>query len=212
MKNNFTEALKKLTGFDGLSDQSEETEIKDEPLEESTEVFVDAKQEELLEILPLQPFYNAPSEHITQISKSMVIMGDIDTNDDVCVQGEIIGNVITTANIHGSNMILGNVSAQNMKSDTMRLKGNIKIGQDLFIGENSVVVGDITAGNLVVAGKVKGNCDVRESTHLTKGAYLVGDVCADDFSTEQGAKLQGKVIPKTAAEELETDFDFGGEL
>ena len=47
MKNNFTEALKKLTGFDGLSDQSEETEIKDEPLEESTEVFVDAKQEEL---------------------------------------------------------------------------------------------------------------------------------------------------------------------
>ena len=214
MKNNFTQALKELTGFDGVLEQGAAIGKKDAILMEEVRDFSSENVEQKVqtEVVSFQAFCNSPSEHSTRISKSMVIKGDVNANDDVYVQGEIIGDITTTANIHGSNMILGNVSAQNMYTDTMRIKGNVTIEQDLIIGEKSVVVGDIVSGNLILSGKVKGNCDARETVRLTKGAYLLGDVCTDDFTTEQGAKLQGKVTQKTATDEIGTEFDFGGEF
>ncbi len=192
MKNNFTQALKELTGFDN------------EPNMVETEVRED--------VVSFEEVVNTSSDEKTHITSTMVIKGDIKSKDNVLNEGEIFGEVETSENITSSGLVIGNVSARNMLMNGARLRGNINLEGNLSVKENSVIVGNVNCDNLDLEGKVKGDCEIKAFAKMGQNAYLLGNVVADDIQTEQGAKIIGTITTRTGDLDMDSDFDFGGEF
>ncbi len=104
--------------------------------------------------------------------------GDIEANGDVKVYGKVAGNV------NGGNITLCSGTIQ----------GNIVSGNEVTIDEDSIVVGDIKAKNMITNGKIKGNVVIDTAVVFQKDALLVGDVQSGKLSVQEGAEIQGKVI------------------
>jgi cytoskeletal protein CcmA (bactofilin family) len=72
-----------------------------------------------------------------------------------------------------------------------RLEGEIHTKGTLVVGERAVIKGIITAGTLIIGGKINANITAVEKVQLLKSAILVGDVHSPNFSMEDGAHFHG---------------------
>lgn len=92
------------------------------------------------------------------------------------VQGELVAE--------GDIRIDGNVS------------GRITCRATLIIGSEGYVEGEITAQNMRISGKLKGNADVSGELRLESSASIDGDLTVAALDVEDGAKLNGRVYMK----------------
>ena len=122
-----------------------------------------------------------------------------------------MGNLKTSASVHASDMILGDIAAAAAVFSGARIKGSLDLSDDLVIGEGSAIVGDIKCGNADIAGKVKGNCSIEGTARLASSSLVAGDITAGSIATEQGAKIIG-TIRSGSKINVDAEFDFGGEL
>jgi len=212
MKNNFTQAFKELTGFDISTPDETETkadfagnDMKREP------VSFDAPKVDQ-KVVTYKEFSEQSNENCTKITSTMTIQGDLKSEDDIFVNGQVIGNIKTEANLTSTNLILGDVAAQNVRLNGARIKGDLDLRGDLMVGEQAVVVGNIKCENLNTSGKIKGNCAVQEGAGFSEKAYLLGDIEAKELSTQQGAKIVGSINIMTDEPDIDADFDFGGDF
>lgn len=212
MKNNFTQAFKELTGFDiSTPDKAAGSSAfagKDNTKEPMP--FDVPKVEQ--EVVTYKDFTDQSAANCTRVTGTMVIQGDMKSEDTIHVNGQVIGNIKTSANLTSTNLILGNVIAQEVRLNGARVKGNVTLKGDMVLGERSVVVGDISCESLNVDGKIKGNCHVQESASFFENAYLLGDIDAKDLSTQQGAKIVGSIRIVSDEPDLDADFEFGGDF
>jgi len=84
----------------------------------------------------------------------------------------------------------------NLESDSSikvigRVEGDIKASGDVIVLVNAVVVGNIWAENLIIAGTVNGNINVKGNLHLESQAHLKGDMVVHSFVTDEGAVFEG---------------------
>lgn len=205
MKNNFTQALKELTGFD------EDNNPKSSAFSESSDTEFNEPYFKT-EICTFKDYSQNTEKDCTRLSSTMIVEGEVKSDDTVFVNGELIGNIRTSSDINISNLVIGNISAQNVLLRDGRIKGDVTLGGDLSVGENSVVVGDIKCQNLEVSGKIKGNCQVEDSAMLSNTAYMVCDITASSIASQQGAKIIGTVTTTSIDPAAEAEFDFGGEF
>lgn len=70
--------------------------------------------------------------------------------------------------------------------------GTLKTTQDLIVKDKAFLEAEIQAGNLFLAGKIKGNVVVSGRVELTSSAEIDGDIVCQSISIESGAKLNGK--------------------
>jgi len=77
-----------------------------------------------------------------------------------------------------------------------KLKGSVKTGQNITIGEQAVVEAEIKAANAFIAGVVKGNINVKEKLELTKTAQIFGNINSKSISIEDGAIFNGQCTMK----------------
>ena len=212
MKNNFTQAFKELTGFDiSTPDKTETTtDFAGNDIEKEPVAFGAPKVEQ--QVVTYKEFTEQPSANCTRVTGTMVIQGDIKSDDNIHVNGQIIGDIKTSADLTSTNLVLGNVMAHEARLNGGRIKGDVALRGDFQLGEGSVVVGDIECENLQVSGKIKGNCQVQESASFYENAYLLGDIQARDLSTQQGAKIVGAIRIICEDPDMDADFDFGGDF
>ncbi|MCA6078314.1 bactofilin family protein [Fulvivirga sedimenti] len=85
------------------------------------------------------------------ITKGTLLEGNLDTNGNIRIEGEVKGNVKTEAKIvlGGSSKIEGDVTAQNAEVEG-ELKGNIRVYDTLILKPSSLIHGDITTNKLIV--------------------------------------------------------------
>jgi len=208
-KNNFTQALRELTGFDE-ADSSEKAMQQEVPAAASR--FADAfdmEQDAAPQVISTDAFQSISVDgSCTQITPNMTIKGDIIANDDLLIDGQVYGNVTTSANISASSLIFGDVKGENIGLSSARVKGNISLDGNLLVGEKTIVIGDINAGNIKVSGKIKGNLDLADSAVLMNGALVSGNITADQILTEAGSRINGAVVTRSAG----TDFDEAAEF
>ncbi|NLY19478.1 MAG: polymer-forming cytoskeletal protein [Clostridiaceae bacterium] len=88
-------------------------------------------------------------------------------------------------------IIRGNTESDSSIKVIGRVEGDIKAAGDVIILVNAVVVGDIWAENLVIAGTVTGNVHVNNNLHLESTARLKGDMEVHSFVTDEGAVFEG---------------------
>ncbi len=86
-----------------------------------------------------------------------------------------------------------------------RVEGEIKAGGDVFIGEEGLVVANIQARNVIIAGEVQGNVDAVEKLEIVPTGKLFGDIKIAKLIIEDGATFKGRSEARKGAEKTPTD-------
>lgn len=209
-KSNFTQALRELTGFD------EPVNAGGSPAEETVqshstyaETFGSEATEFQAHVSQRPAFqFEVSAENCTQITEHMVIKGDIKSNDDVVIGGQVFGNVTTSGNLSATALIYGDVKAENIALNGGHVKGNIALDGNLQVGEKSIVIGDINAGNIIVSGKIKGNLDLADSAVLHPTALISGNIIASNILTDAGARINGSITTRNTGSDFDMDAEF----
>jgi cytoskeletal protein CcmA (bactofilin family) len=82
-----------------------------------------------------------------------------------------------------------------------RVEGSINLaGNRVTVGRNGVVAANITAREIVVLGKVRGNLTASDRVDIRSDGSLTGDVVAARISIEDGAFFKGGIDIRKAGQ------------
>ena len=226
-KNNFSKAVLDLMGLPGnenapgarqdsvaetVFDQNKrnnitsgrETEAEKEPEFdiERRKFLYNAKTVTAGNIAPVQD-----DTQSTVISRSMVISGEITSEGDIDIYGDVKGSVKTNGDIKATGKIVGDLAGNSFTLNGCTIQGNITARGNVIVGLNTVIIGDIVADSIKLNGKVKGNLSIAKVSEFLENALLAGDVHSQTISMSQGAKLHGNVSVALDSSQSEKEFD-----
>lgn len=164
-----------------------------------------------LEYAKLGPGSADVSENMTVIGKSMVVDGSISTSSPVYVKGTVNGNIKTTSDIGIDGLVNGDVEADNINFSRAAIKGNSKAAKEISVSDQSVIIGDVEGGTIVVNGKIKGNLSASNSVLFKKNALIVGKIVAGGLNMEDGARINATITLTTNCNDNaydESEFDM----
>ncbi len=111
------------------------------------------------------------------------------------------------ASIGKSLVIKGEVSGSESLYIDGKIEGTINLaGNRVTVGRNGQVSANITAREIVVLGKVRGNMIASDRVDIRSEGSLTGDVAAQRISIEDGAFFKGGIDirkPDAAAKQAE---------
>jgi cytoskeletal protein CcmA (bactofilin family) len=88
--------------------------------------------------------------------------------------------------------IKGNVKFSGELTLEGKLEGEITSDGTLQIGETGTVNGNVSAGVVVVRGKINGNVTARDKIDLKSKAEVFGDIRSAKLAIEEGVTFVGK--------------------
>ncbi len=98
------------------------------------------------------------------------------------------------ATIGKSLMIKGEVTGSESLYIDGRIEGSITLpGNRVTVGRNGQVAANISAREIVVLGKVRGNCQASDRIDIRSEGSLTGDVIAARIAIEDGAFFKGGI-------------------
>jgi cytoskeletal protein CcmA (bactofilin family) len=106
------------------------------------------------------------------------------------------------ATIGKSLVVKGEVSGSESLFIDGKVEGAINLpGNRVTVGRNGQVAANVMAREIVVLGKVRGNCQASDRVDIRAEGSLTGDVIAARISIEDGAFFKGGIdIRKPGAE------------
>jgi cytoskeletal protein CcmA (bactofilin family) len=108
------------------------------------------------------------------------------------------------ATIGKSLVIKGEVTGSESLYIDGRVEGSINLsGNRVTIGRNGVVAANISAREIVVLGKVRGNLVASDRVDIRSDGSLTGDVVAARISIEDGAFFKGGIDIRKAGSKAE---------
>ena len=72
-----------------------------------------------------------------------------------------------------------------------RLEGEIHTTGTLIVGEHAVIKGIISAGTLMISGKINGTVTASDKIQILKPGMLIGDIRTPAISIDDGAHFHG---------------------
>jgi cytoskeletal protein CcmA (bactofilin family) len=116
------------------------------------------------------------------------------------------------ATIGKSLVIKGEVAGSESLYIDGRIEGSINLpGNCVTVGRNGVVSANITARDIVVLGKVRGNMNASDRFDIRNEGSLTGDVVAQRISIEDGAFFKGGIDIRKPAQKTDTKMENGGD-
>lgn len=97
------------------------------------------------------------------------------------------------SSIRGLTRITGAINGPGDLELDGELVGDVAVAGLLVIGETGAVQGKVTAGNLVLAGRVRGKVTARERVEVRSSARMEGDIICQKIAIAEGAFLDGEV-------------------
>jgi len=88
----------------------------------------------------------------THVAKGTVLTGDVETGDNIRIEGKVVGNVICKSKVvlgGGTSIIEGNILSQNAEIYG-EVKGKVEISELLTLRATAVIQGDIITNKLLV--------------------------------------------------------------
>ncbi|HUK23636.1 MAG TPA: polymer-forming cytoskeletal protein [Terriglobales bacterium] len=104
------------------------------------------------------------------------------------------GSPTEQATIGRSLVIKGEVTGAESLYIDGKIEGSINVADHrVTVGRNGTVTANITAREVVIMGKVKGNIQCTDRLDIRGEGVLTGDVLTQRISVEDGAVLKGSV-------------------
>jgi cytoskeletal protein CcmA (bactofilin family) len=118
----------------------------------------------------------------------MKITGDVISDGDLLLAGEVDGNV----SIEGTLELNGAIRGKDLKVGRVELtegviESNIECLDYIGIESGVTVIGNVKAKNADVSGAVMGDMDVEENMSVGSTAVLKGDVVTKSINIDLGA-------------------------
>lgn len=137
--------------------------------------------------------YEAISNRETAIiPKGTVINGNIAIEGRLEMYGVVNGDINSDNRVNISGDVTGNIKANDLYAKDSFIVGQIQCAQGAVIRENTVILGDIVAQNLVIDGAVQGKIDIREGITVGDTAILDSDIKAKTIQVNNGAAINGR--------------------
>lgn len=109
------------------------------------------------------------------------------------------------ATIGKSLVIKGEVTGSESLYIDGRVEGSISLsGNRVTVGRNGVVAANISAREIVVLGKVRGNITASDRVDIRSDGSLTGDVVAARISIEDGAYFKGGIDIRKGGQPTQT--------
>ena len=121
------------------------------------------------------------------IPKGTVINGNVEIEGRLEMYGVVNGDINSDSRVN----ISGDVTANDLFAKDSFIVGQIDCAQGATVRENTVILGDIKAENLVVDGAIQGRIDIREGITVGDTAILDSDVRAKTIQVNNGAAING---------------------
>lgn len=140
--------------------------------------------------LPLE--LGVKTDETAIIAKGMVIKGDVHSNGNLDIYGDIYGDVNCLGKLNLTGRVNGNIKAGEVFADGAEIDGIVNSEGTLKVGQSSVILGDVWASRAVIAGAIKGNIDVHGPVVLDSSAIIMGDIKSQSVQINNGAVIEGK--------------------
>lgn len=125
------------------------------------------------------------------VTAGMIINGDIISQGSLEVVGTVKGNINVRGKLNVSGTITGNSKAAEVFADSAKINGEIVSTGAVKVGQESVIIGNISATSAVIAGAVKGDIDVQGPVILDTSAIVMGDIKSKSVQINNGAVIEG---------------------
>ena len=125
------------------------------------------------------------------VTEGMTITGDIVSEGSLELIGTVNGNLDILGKLNVTGTIQGNSKAAEIYAEGSKITGEVNSLGSVKIGQNSVVIGNITATSAVVAGAVKGDIDVQGPVILDTTAIVMGNIKSKSVQINNGAVIEG---------------------
>ena len=136
---------------------------------------------------------NEPERPIQSTTPTAPVMST-NMNEPAAVPRPVTTTTSDQATIGKSLVIKGEVTGSESLYIDGRVEGSINLsGNRVTIGRNGVVAANISAREIVVLGKVRGNLTASDRVDIRSDGSLTGDVVAARISIEDGAFFKGGI-------------------
>ena len=116
------------------------------------------------------------------------------------------------ASIGKSLVIKGEVTGSEELYIDGRVEGSINLsGNRVTIGKNGAVAANISAREIVILGKVRGNLTASDRVDIRSEGSLTGDVLAQRISIEDGAFFKGGIDIRKPGQKTDAKTENGGD-
>lgn len=148
------------------------------------------------------------SKNVTIIADDTSITGDIKTKGNLDIKGELEGNVDADGIVSIKGKVHGDIRANAVTFSNADHKGNMNILSQVAIDKDSHIIGNVTAGDIVIDGALTGDIEVRGNIRIDSNAVIHGNITASGISVGQGAVINGIIeIKALTADKAETSIE-----
>lgn len=126
--------------------------------------------------------------------------GTLNAKGDVEIAGEFKGNIVSEGAVRLRSSIQSGISAKSVELSDCVLTGDVTVSGIVAIGENSRIIGNVSAKELLCAGEIAGDLKITDSVRLDARARVSGSIVTGAISVEKGASISGNVQIRTITE------------
>lgn len=136
---------------------------------------------------------------MTYLAPGSVMEGKLKVKGDVNIAGDFTGDITANGKVTLHSGMNGNVTAANVQLVGCRLVGDISATGIVVLDAEASVEGKVTAGELICAGHIKGDVEVKNNIALKANTSVEGNITTGSMTMEQGAVINGTLTMKPAA-------------
>lgn len=166
-----------------------EEDTVEELIKESVKETIRESGERKLEMN--RSFSQAHKDEVSTITAGMVINGDITAEGSLDLVGCVHGNISVSGKMSITGTIEGNSQASEIYAESAKITGEIRSEGSVKVGQDTVIIGNIFATSVVVAGAVKGDIDVQGPVVLDTTAIVMGNIKSKSVQINNGAVIEG---------------------
>ena len=150
-------------------------------------------------VKPVEKPVAAPAKKNTYLAPGSCMEGKLKCQGDVDIAGIFKGDIEADGKVSICADVTGNIKAETLQITACHLVGDVEVSGIVVLDEKAVVEGKITAGELVSAGRVKGDLNIKNNVDLKATTIVEGNIVTGTMSMESGAIINGSLLMKAAA-------------
>jgi len=129
----------------------------------------------------------------TYLAAGTMMQGTLTARGDVEIAGDFEGEIVAKGKVTLHSNITSKITATGLALVSCALTGNSEVSGDVNVDEQSTIIGNVKAENLVCSGKITGDLDIQDNLVLGEFAHVNGNIKVDTMSIARGAKITGKI-------------------